>query len=327
MQFGRLHPLVRLRGYDPSPAGDRVSVNGSSAGGLLSTRVSPTAMAMRVVELIRQHGLDAGAHLTEQWVADELQISRTPARRALTYLTEIGLVERTPRRGFHLARPAAELARVSLPADGDDDEQLYFRIIDDHLGGRFVDAFTTTELSQRYGLTARQANLVLARMESEDLIRRRAARGWEFVRALTTNEAHDQSYRFRLIIEPSGLREPTFAVDADAFALHRSQQESLLHGNAVLLSRSELFRYNASFHEMLADCSNNAYLADAVRRVNRMRRMIEYNHQSDRSRVVGQAREHLRLLDLLEAGDTGAAAEFMYAHLDTVRELKTGIRH
>ena len=94
MQFGRLHPLVRLRGYDPSPAGDRVSVNGSSAGGLLSTRVSPTAMAMRVVELIRQHGLDAGAHLTEQWVADELQISRTPARRALTYLTEIGLVER-----------------------------------------------------------------------------------------------------------------------------------------------------------------------------------------------------------------------------------------
>jgi DNA-binding GntR family transcriptional regulator len=304
-----------------------MAVNDAAPGGLLSTRVSPTALATSIIELIRARGLDRGAHLTEQWVADELKVSRTPARRALAYLTELGLVERTPRRGFHLAMPAADLARAQLHADGDQDERLYFRIIDDHLGGRFVDAFTATELCQRYSLTNRQANLVLARMESEGLIRRRAGRGWEFVRTLSTNEAHDQSYRFRLIIEPAGLREPTFALDAAAFDVHRRQQESLLHGNAVLLSRSELFRYNSTFHEMLAECSGNAYLADAVKRVNRMRRMIEYNHQTDRSRLVVQAREHLKLLDLIEAGDNEQAATFMHTHLDVVREMKTGIRH
>lgn len=303
-----------------------LAAGSGGAGGLLSTRVSPNSMAMRVIDLIRHHELEAGAHLTEQWVADALDISRTPARRALTYLADIGLVERTPRKGFHLTMPASELGRVAMSADGDEDEQLYFRIIDDHLGGRFTDDFTTTELCQRYGLTTRQANLVLARMESEDLIRRRAGRGWEFVRALSTKEAHDQSYRFRLIIEPAGLREPGFAIDPEAFALHRRQQESLLHGNIVLLSRSELFRYNSTFHEMLAECSGNAYLADAVRRVNRMRRMIEYNHQADRSRLVTQAREHLHLLDLLEGGDHEKAAEFMHTHLDVVRELKTGIK-
>lgn len=303
------------------------ATNGSPAGGLLSTRVSPTSLAMRVINLIKDQNLDVGAHLTEQWVADSLDVSRTPARRALSFLVEIGLVERTPRRGFHLAMPAAELARIALAPDGDQDEQLYFRIIDDHLGGRFTEDFTTTQLCQRYGLTTRQANLVLARMESEDLIRRRAARGWEFVRTLSTKEAHDQSYRFRLIIEPAGLREPGFHIDEDQFALHRRQQESLLHGNILLISRSELFRYNAGFHEMLAECSGNAYLADAVRRVNRMRRMIEYNHQADRSRIVVQAREHLRLLDLLESGDNEQAAEFMYTHLDIVREMKTGIPH
>lgn len=301
-------------------------INGNASGGLLSTRVSPTSLASRVVDLIRAHDLELGAHLTEQWIADELDVSRTPARRALTYLADIGLVERTPRRGFHLAMRAADLARAQLD-EGDGDEQLYFRIIDDHLGGRFVDAFTSADLSQRYGLTTRQANLVLARMESEDLIRRRAGRGWEFVRTLSTNEAHDQSYRFRLIIEPAGLREPTFRLDSAGFELHRRQQESLLHGNAVLLSRSELFRYNSTFHEMLAECSGNAYLADAVRRVNRMRRMIEYNHQADRSRLVTQAREHLTLLDLLERGQNEEAAAFMYNHLDVVRELKTGIPH
>ncbi|MGU3498005.1 FCD domain-containing protein [Mycobacterium sp. C31M] len=304
-----------------------MAASGSAASGLLSTRVSPTAMATRVVDLIRANGLEVGAHLTEQWVADELNISRTPARRALAYLTEIGLVERTPRRGFHLVMPAAELARATVHTEDDADEQLYFRIIDDHLGGRFVESFTTTDLCQRYALTNRQASLVLARMESEDLIRRRAARGWEFVRTLSTNEAHDQSYRFRLIIEPAGIREPTFAIDTQGFALHREQQESLVRGNAVLLSRSELFRYNATFHEMVAECSGNAYLADAVRRINRMRRMIEYNHQADRARIVSQAREHLQLLDLLERGDNEAAAVFMFNHLDVVREIKTGIPH
>ena len=305
-----------------SPAG---ALPPSTPTALLSTRISPTSLAMRVVELIRHEGLHRGAHLSEQSVADALQVSRTPARRALIFLADIGLLERTPRRGFYLKMSAAELAGVAFSTDDDNDEQLYFRIIDDHLGGRFTEDFTTTDLSQRYGLTARQAGLVLARMESEDLIRRRAARGWEFVRTLSTVEAHDQSYRFRLIIEPAGLLEPGFKIDPEAFALHRRQQESLLTGSLALLSRSELFRYNSTFHEMIAECSNNAYLADAVKRVNRMRRMIEYNHQADRTRLIGQAREHLQLLDMLEVGENKKASEFLRLHLDTVREIKTGI--
>jgi DNA-binding FadR family transcriptional regulator len=56
-----------------------------------------------------------------------------------------------------------------------------------------------------------------------------------------------------------------------------------------------------------------------------MRRLIEYNHQADRSRLVVQAREHLRLLDLLESGEHEHAAQFMHTHLDVVREMKTGI--
>lgn len=299
----------------------------SATAGLLSTRVSPTSLAMRVIELIRHDGLDRGAHLTEQSVADALQASRTPARRALTFLADLGLLERTPRKGFYLKMSAADLAGVAFSAEEDDDEQLYFRIIDDHLGGRFVEDFTTADLSQRYGLTTRQAGLVLSRMESEGLIRRKTARGWEFVRTLSTVEAHDQSYRFRLIIEPAGLLEPGFAVDPAAFALHRSQQESLVNGRLALLSRSELFRYNSTFHEMIAECSNNAFLADAVKRVNRMRRMIEYNHQADRTRLLGQAREHLTLLDLLEAGENAEASGFLHRHLDTVREIKTGIHN
>lgn len=282
-----------------------------------------TTIAMQVIDLIRRAELDRGAHVREQWVADSLDISRSPVRKALAYLAELGLLVREPNRGYFLDRSASELAHVELAADTDVEESAYFRIGDDYLTGRFTGEFTTTDVSRAYELTSRQAERVLARMEREDLIRRRSGRGWEFQHVLSTTEAHDQSYRFRMIVEPAALLEPDFAVDDEAFALHRKQQETLLRGDALLLPRGELFRVNAEFHEMLVACAGNAYLLDSVRRVNRVRRLVEYRHQADRQRLVQQAREHLELLDLLESDDRERAAEYLRTHLDEVRERKT----
>ncbi|WP_246113825.1 FCD domain-containing protein [Streptomyces montanus] len=113
-------------------------------------------------------------------------------------------------------------------------------------------------------------------------------------------------------------------MDAEAFARHRQQQEALLHGDILLLPRAELFQVNASFHEMLVGCSGNQFLFEAVRRQNRLRRLIEYRHQIDRSRLANQAREHLRLLDLVERGDLKEASAFLSAHLDNVRSITSG---
>ncbi|MCA1188147.1 MULTISPECIES: FCD domain-containing protein [unclassified Saccharopolyspora] len=283
--------------------------------------MAPT-IETQVIDLIRRSGLERGAHVREQWVADSLDISRSPVRKALSYLAELGLVTRQPNRGYFLNRSAAELAHVDLSAD-DAAEDAYFRIGDDHLSGRFTGEFTTAEVRRRYGLTAREADRVLLRMEREDLIRRRPGRGWAFQHLLTTAEAHDQSYRFRMIVEPAAVLEPGFTVDAEKFALHREQQRALLNGDALLLPRGELFRVNAEFHEMVVGCAANAYLLDSVSRVNRVRRLVEYRHQTDRQRLVRQAREHLELLDLLEAGNRESASRFLRDHLDEVRAVKT----
>ncbi|MEU3855140.1 FCD domain-containing protein [Streptomyces sp. NPDC029554] len=284
-----------------------------------------TSIATRLVDLMRRSELAEGAHVTEQWAADELEVSRTPVRKAMLFLTEVGILERIPNRGFFLARDAGALARPDLSAGEDVEQSAYFEIADDYVGGRFTGSFTVADISRRYRLTSRQADRVLSRMEAEDLVRRKAGgRGWEFQHVMATVEAHDQSYRFRMIIEPAALLEPGFTVDADAFALHRQQQEALLHGDILLLPRAELFQVNASFHEMLVGCSGNQFLLDAVRRVNRLRRLIEYRHQIDRSRLANQAREHLRLLDLVEGGDVKEASAFLSSHLDRVRTIKTG---
>ncbi|GGZ45055.1 GntR family transcriptional regulator [Streptomyces bluensis] len=285
-----------------------------------------TPMATRLVDLMRRRGLEEGAHVTEQWAADELDVSRTPVRKAMLFLAEVGILDRVPNRGFFLARDAGTLSRPDLGEGEDVEQAAYFEIADDYVGGRFTGSFTAADISRRYRLTPRQADRVLSRMEGEDLVRRRTGgRGWEFQHVMATVDAHDQSYRFRMIIEPAALLEPGFTVDAEAFAHHRQQQEALLHGDILLLPRAELFQVNASFHEMLVGCSGNQFLFDAVRRQNRLRRLIEYRHQLDRSRLAGQAREHLRLLDLVESGDLKEASAFLSAHLDKVRSIKTGI--
>lgn len=298
--------------------GARKSADGRASALALS-------LATQISELARTGGLDEGAHLTEQWIADRLQVSRSPVRRALALLDEMGIVEHIPNRGYFLTRPGSELASVDAVPERDGQEDLYFRVVDDFLNDRLDREFTAAEIARRHGVAARHVQRVLVRMEAEDLVRRRAGRGWEFQEVLSTAEGHDHSYRFRMIVEPAALLEPGFAVDPEAFALHRERQEGLVRGRALSSARGTLFQTGAEFHEMLVGCANNPVLLDAVRRQNRVRRLIEYRHQVDRTRMVHQAREHLLLMDLLREGRIEEASRALHAHLDRVRWIKTGI--
>lgn len=283
------------------------------------------SLATQISELARARDLAEGAHLTEQWIADELQVSRTPVRRALSLLREVGIVRQVPNRGFFLARAGDDLEALGPIGAHDDEEDIYFRVVDDFLGGGLDREFTAAEIARRFGTPVRRVQSTLVRMEGEDLVRRRPGRGWEFQEVLSTVQGHDHSYRFRMIVEPAALREPGFTVDPEAFAIHRKRQEALLRGQVLSSSRTSLFRTGAEFHEMLVACANNPVLSDAVRRQNRVRRLIEYRLQFDRTRMVGQAREHLFLLDLLESGRVEEASRALHAHLDRVRWVKTGI--
>ncbi len=74
---------------------------------------------------------------------------------------------------------------------------------------------------------------------------------------------------------------------------------------------------------MIVAGSGNLYFIESIKRVNASRRLAEYRKTIDRSRLVGQSLEHLRILELLEAGDLAKAAEFMRFHLDYALKLKS----
>jgi DNA-binding GntR family transcriptional regulator len=71
-------------------------------------------------------------------------------------------------------------------------------------------------------------------------------------------------------------------------------------------------------------CSGNEFFLDSIKRVNRLRRLIEYRVTTlDRSRLTRQCREHLEILDLLEAGKNQEASAYLRRHIEGASSLKS----
>jgi DNA-binding GntR family transcriptional regulator len=285
-------------------------------------------LAERLLENISRAGHPVGHRLTEQALADELGVSRSPVRKALQVLEAAGALGSHRNRGYFVALDSTGLRQLELPSSTQNDEAVYMRVADEQLRGELPPAVTETLLMQRYGLTRLQVQRVLNRMAREGMVDRKPGRGWVFRTLLSTVDAHRESYRFRMIIEPAALLEPTFRIDRPAIDKVRRDQHALLDRDVQTWTASERFRAGCEFHEVLVACSGNRFLIDALRNVNQLRRLVEYRHHTqsrhDHARLRRQCEEHLALLDLVEAGERIEASHRLRQHLDVVRVVKTG---
>ena len=279
-------------------------------------------LAVRIVEHVRSQDMPAGAHLVEQALADAFHVSRGPVREALTILEREGIVLFHPNRGFFLARPAAEIPAPEIPSPGSTEEEMYYRFAEDRIRGRLHGHVSEAELMSRYAISRVKLTKILIRMYQEGWVERRPGHGWNFLPVLDTVEALDKSYRFRILIEPAALLEPTYRVDPVVFAGLRGEQESLLAGPVDERLPFTMFETGVRFHEQIVSCSGNPFFLDAVRHINRLRRLIEYRVPVDQARL-NRYREHLEIIALLEQGRQSAASELLRDHLDRSRVKKT----
>jgi DNA-binding GntR family transcriptional regulator len=285
----------------------------------------PRRLATQIIERAKMLNLPAGSHLAEQTLAKAFRVSRTPVRLALHLLEDRNIVESRPNRGYFLRLPPDRLGTFPATFEEPADDDLYLQIAEDRLAGLLPKRFTEAELARRYNLGKARMARLLGRMTKEGWLDRLPGHGWEFQPVLTSVDTYEQSYRFRMLIEPAALQEPGYRIDEAAFARVRAQQRALLEGGVKKFSRIEMFQLGALFHETIVAGSGNAFLLDGLRRVNKVRRLFEYRINKDPSRLVRECTDHLRLLDLLEAGKRGEAVEFLKRHLDRARQLKTGI--
>ncbi|MDF3606697.1 GntR family transcriptional regulator [Paracoccus sp. DMF-8] len=279
-------------------------------------------MVTQILDHMRVQNMREGHHLPAQGLADTFRVSRAPIVSALKKLEEMGVVRSEANRGYFLLRDAANLPQ----ADGESgsEDAVYFQIAEDRLSGKLPDRMSENELMRLYNLPRGRLVKILHLIADEGWIDRLPGNGWEFRETLTSRKAYADAYQFRAAIEMQALLLPSFSIDREAFAAARAHQQALLK-SFESESRSSIFGTNVEFHEMLMTCANNDFFLDAVRRVNRVRRLMEYRITNDRSRLPQQCREHLEILDLIEARDMQAAATFLYRHVREAGNLKAAL--
>jgi DNA-binding GntR family transcriptional regulator len=268
--------------------------------------------------------MSPGTRLVERELAEHLRVSRSPVRGALRLLEDDGVVALGDSGGY-VVRQVPEALATSDPRlqPASEDEDLYLRIAGDRLDGVLPERVTEAALSRRYDLTPAQLTRVLRRISGEGWIDRLPGYGWTFLPMLSSLAAYRDSYRFRLVIEPAAILEPTFELNRPAIEEVRRQQQDLVDGGIWTIGNPQLFDLNRSFHEAVIECARNTFFSDALHRVDTVRRLIEYRRSLQRERAIVRCREHVALADLLLAGDTRAAAAAMREHLATVGDEKT----
>ncbi len=283
-----------------------------------------TQLAARIADHIRAGTTPPGTRLVERTLAGSLRVSRSPIRSALRLLAAEGVVSPADGGGFVVEEVAAALQDRPVPSTGD--EEAYLAIARDRLDRAIPDRITENALVRRYGLTKAQLARILRRIAGEGWIERLPGHGWSFLPVLTSLQAYRDSYSFRLVIEPAAILEAGFTLDVPALQRCREQQQGLVDGGIWSVSNAALFEVNSSLHQAIIACSGNSFFIEGLKRVDVLRRLMEYRQSLDRRYAIARCREHLHLVDLLLAGRREEASGFLRQHLSSVSVEKTMAR-
>ena len=179
-------------------------------------------------------------------------------------------------------------------------DAILVRAFDDKLGETFSEAHLQREL----GAERDTVRAALVRLAEEGIVRQRAGYGWELAELLTTPFADEESYRFRLIVEPAGLLEPSFRIDIEALDAVAAEQEELIRrtGLRERIESRDVFDANARFHELLAQMSGNRHILEAIVRQSRLRRLLEYRNYVNSTWSPNPAASTWRSQPLLSIG-------------------------
>lgn len=106
-----------------------------------------------------------------------------------------------------------------------------------------------------------------------------------------------------------------FHLAPDVFDRLRQRQLRIFGGELEKMSIGKVFQSGCEFHEEIARGVGYPFFVEALKRVNSIRRLFAYQSFADRKGIRRHIKEHLRLLDLLEAKRYADAAELIARHL------------
>jgi DNA-binding GntR family transcriptional regulator len=278
------------------------------------------SIANDLLTIIREGEMVVGQPLREEALAAVLKVSRTSVRGALRVLEQRKIVKARHHHGYRLQQASRDIkADEELPESSD--EKLYLKIARDRIAGILSDTMIETDLMRRYHVGRHRILTALALLAKEGIVHRGKGREWKFHEILKSRLAREESYDFRLMIEPAALLLPTFRLNKPELLKLRTLQEDLLASYGKGVPARAVFNADAAFHETLCSFSGNAFVLAAVRQQNRLRRLLEYQTYPDASRVRAWCIEHISVIDALLENDQSLAAKNLTKHLENARKL------
>lgn len=283
-------------------------------------------LARQILDTLRRERAEPGFHIREQWIADALGVSRSPVRTALKQLEKHKIVSLKPSRGYFLtAAPGSDLfEQVDLPMP--EAERIYRQIASERFANLLGNQVSIADLVRRYGVGRSVIHKVLARMQEDGLVEKTPGHGWVFGPALNDEASYQESYRFRLLMEPAALREERFDLPPDAIAQLRQRHLAALSSGIEREPLNSLLDIDAAFHNALAEACGNRFLAQSIRQQTRLRRLSEYEKYTTPERLEASFAEHMAILDAVERGALAEAAERMSLHIRMSDENRPDFR-
>ena len=279
-------------------------------------------VAHEIIAYIRRENLETGTHLPEPHLAKIVGTSRFPVRAALHHLADLGVVRRDNNKGFFLEAPTSALLPVSEKLATVAEDPVYLKIADYRLCGKLPDIVAETDLMRIFSASRFVIQRAFSRIQQEGWVERRAGRGWMFLPMIDSPDAFEESYTLRQWIEPAAILSPSFRPELPILEECRKQLEFISGGGYRFMSQFELFEASARFHEVIATCSGNRFAAQTVRRLNQLRRLVEYRHAKLRPARKMHADDHLAIINEILSGNFLAAATHMRDHLEKSRREK-----
>ena len=286
-------------------------------GQSMTASLNIPSLAHRIVEYIRTEQLSPGTRLPGRKLAEQFRVSRSPIDRALRLLEQHHVVSSSDSGGYAVSSDANALSSEALGAEPYSvDERLYLRLADDHTAGRLPARASENELIRRYAESRAMVVRVLQRAAGEGWAERLPGRGWAFIPLLTSELTYEQIGRYRIVVEPAAMLEPTFVLNRRAIESCYVEQVALFASADTIPSPVEVFESGSRFHQVVLDCSQNPFFINGLAQVNRVRRLVEYRKTLGSRNWLERCREHARIAELLLNGAREEAAALMRKHLE-----------
>jgi DNA-binding GntR family transcriptional regulator len=271
-------------------------------------------LAQRILEVARQSEWTTGCRMSEQQLASQCNVSRTPIRKALQMLAQQGAVAPDPDGGYRLAVDPTESQHSTPPLPSSEEEELFRAIVRDLAARRIPVSQTVIGLQRRYGASRLTVQNALQKLMEERVVERAAGQQWLLKPLIVGAEALGYSDEFRLLMEPAALLTPGFKIDSAALAALRQGLELLARMDESRFDLPLFERMGVEFHRLIARGCGNPFIEDAL-----------LNHQLRRSHVTPPAtsvfrmreaaNEQLNILTQIELEQMALAADLLRAHL------------